>query len=492
MSPTAVEDILPRCATLERIVRASPDASLLLDPRGFIAAVNGRAQALFGLGEAELRGQPLAGLVAGACRAGLLERLARPTGAPAGHLQGSKVDVQLLRRGGAGPACALALVPIESASGVATLVTLVEAPGRVEAMSQQHYLAALVQNASDAIISKDLQGVIRSWNPAAERLLGYRSEEIIGEPVTRLIPEDRVGEEAMILEKIRAGLQVPPLETLRRRRDGSLVEVSLTVSPVRDGDGNVVAASKVMHDITDRRRSEAQLRQAYAELAEVNAELDAFVQTASHDLRAPLLGISSVVGWILADDASVSRTTRARLQLVAGRADRLARLLDDLRDYVRAGKLSEPSGPLLAADALVADVAAALHVPPGFAVVRDPSLAGFQVHRVPLERVLHNLVANGIKHHDRATGTVGVSARALGPWIHFSVVDDGPGIPEEYGELVFGMFQALKPRDQVEGSGMGLAMVRKIVGRFGGGCGLERNAGRGAHFWFDWPATPRG
>jgi PAS domain S-box-containing protein len=477
---------------LERVVRAAPDATLLLDPDGLITAANSTAHRLFGMGEAELLKRPLSGLVVDPSGGPILGGFARRSRAPEDKAQGAKIEVQARCPGDAGFACELTLVPIDSDSGPCTLITVIDTSERPQALATQNYLAAIVQNAGDAIISKDLHGVIRSWNPAAERLLGYRSEEIVGEPVTRLIPDDRLAEETMILEKICSGQQVPRLETLRRRRDGSLVEVSLTVSPVKDRHGKVVAASKVMHDISERRRSEAALRQAYVDLAEINAELDAFVQTASHDLRAPLLGISSVVGWVLEDDKAICEATRARLKLVAGRVDRLERLLADLRNYVRAGKFSAPSGELLSAEALVADVVATLHVPAGFTITGDASLAGYLVHRVPLEMVLHNLLGNAIKHHDRSSGTVTTAARPLGPWIHFTVIDDGPGIPDDYSELIFGMFQTLKPRDEVEGSGMGLALVRKIVNRVGGSCGVERHTGRGAHFWFDWPRASRG
>jgi signal transduction histidine kinase len=128
-----------------------------------------------------------------------------------------------------------------------------------------------------------------------------------------------------------------------------------------------------------------------------------------------------------------------------------------------------------------------VHVPSAFSIRCDASLAGVEVIRAPLEQVLHNLIGNAIKHHDREAGMVAVSVESGGPLLRFSVIDDGPGIPEEYREVVFEMFQTLKPRDEVEGSGMGLALVRKIVGRMGGNCGIAAASGRGAHVWFDWP-----
>jgi signal transduction histidine kinase len=240
-------------------------------------------------------------------------------------------------------------------------------------------------------------------------------------------------------------------------------------------------------DITERKRAGDELLRSNTELGQINEELDNFVYTASHDLRAPLAGVSTVAGWILEDDASLTHVSRERLVLIQGRIARMQRLLDDITDYARAGRYGELSGEPLTAAALVADVAAAFQVPSGFALGGDPSLETVQVTRVPLEQVLHNLIGNAIKHHDRGGGIVTVSVESKGTCLRFSVTDDGPGVPEQYRDTIFEMFKTLKPRDEVEGSGMGLALVRKIVARMGGDCGVEAAHGRGARFWFDWP-----
>jgi hypothetical protein len=358
---------------------------------------------------------------------------------------------------------------------------------RIEEIQQE--MTALVASTDDTILTKGLDGVIRSWNPAAERLLGYRTDEIVGQPITRLIPEDRQEEESMILDQVRRGERVSHFETVRRRKDGSLVDVALTISPILDRAGRIVGASKIMRDITERKHVEAELLRMNKDLEEKNKELDEFVYTASHDLRAPLNGVNTIVQWIIDDDGSLAAESRARLMLIMGRIERMKRLLSDIRDYARAGELSEPSGEALTASALVADIVATADVPVGFSIRSDPSLGAVLVSRVPLQQVLHNLIGNAIKHHHRETGVVTVSVEALGPQLRFSVVDDGPGIPAEFRESIFAMFKTLKPRDEVEGSGMGLAIVRKIVGRMGGNCGIEATGGGGASFWFDWPGS---
>jgi PAS domain S-box-containing protein len=381
----------------------------------------------------------------------------------------------------------IGLSPIQTADGIFTLASIIDISERKGAEALAQRMAALVESADDAIVTKGLDGIISSWNPAAQRLLGYQPREIIGQHVSLLLPDDRQAEETMILSRIREGQEVAHFETRRQRRDGSQVDVSLTISPIRNRDGTVVGASKIMRDITDQRRHESNLRRSNEDLARMNEELDNFVYTASHDLRSPLTGIGSVVQWILEDDTSLTSESRARLGIIQGRIERMKRLLNDIRDYARTGRYDEPAGPPVCAGALAAEVAATAHVPPGFSVRCDASLNSVLVRRVPLEQVLNNLVNNAIKHHDRSAGVVDIAVQNQAPWLKFTVCDDGPGVPEEYRESVFDMFKTLKPRDETEGSGMGLALVRKIVERMGGRCGIESATPRGSVFWFEWP-----
>jgi PAS domain S-box-containing protein len=480
----------------ELIVEGVPGAILLADAHRIISLVNRNAEQLFGYSRSELIGQPLELLVPQRFRARHPDFVAQFFAEPQVRPMGAGRDLFGLRRDGVEVPIEIGLNPISTPSGVFTLASIIDITERKRAEEMQQQMAALVEFADDAILAKNLDGVIHSWNPAAERLLGYRAEEIIGQPVTRLLPADRQDEEMRILARIGSGERVADFETLRRCKDGSLVPVSLTISPIRKrAGGSIVGASTIMRDITERRRNEEHLRHSNEQLAQINKELDEFVYTASHDLRSPLTGVSRVAQWILEDDRSLTAQSRERLGLIQGRIGRMYRLLDDVREYARAGRFAEPSGPELSAAALLAEITATLHVPAGFAVRAAAGLEQVRINRVPLEQVLHNLIANAIRHHDRAAGMVTVSAEARAAGFRFSVIDDGPGIPEQYREAVFEMFRTLKPRDQVEGSGMGLAMVRKIVGRLGGQCGVQAADGGGAHFWFDWPAgaqTARG
>jgi PAS domain S-box-containing protein len=474
---------------LEFIVEGVPGALLVAGRDRLIAMVNHNTEVLFGYSRAQLLGQPIEMLLPERLRDRHVHQVMRFFADPKARPMGANRELLGRRRDGSEVSIEIGLNPIETSGGMFTVALIIDATGRSHTEELRQQMAALVESADDAILSKTLDGVIRSWNPGAERLLGYRAEEIIGQSVTKLLPDDRQGEAAMILERIGNGQRVEHFETVRRRSDGSLVHVSLTISPIRDRAGSIVGASKIMRDITEHKRIEDDLRRSNAELGRKNAELDDFVYTASHDLRAPLTGVSTVAQWILDDDHSLTDETRNRLLLIHRRIDRMKRLLNDIRDYARTGRFAEAPGTAQSAAMLVADIAATSHVPAGFSIECDPSLQAVQVYRVPVEQVLRNLINNAIKHHDRRHGAVTVSVESRDDWHRFSVIDDGPGVPEQYRDSIFEMFQTLKPRDEVEGSGIGLALVRKIVGRMGGTCGCEPTGERGANFWFEWPRS---
>lgn len=227
---------------------------------------------------------------------------------------------------------------------------------------------------------------------------------------------------------------------------------------------------------------------ALADLERSNAELDSFAYVASHDLKAPLRGIRNLAQWIGEDIAdSASDDTRENLRLLNSRVDRLDSLLESLLTYSRVGRKTSSAEAVNTA-ALVGEITDYLAPRAGFSVQCEGAMPVLTTPRAPLEQVLRNLINNALKHHDRDCGSVRVSARELGDQVEFRVEDDGPGIPPEFHERVFLMFQTLKPRDQVEGSGMGLAIVRKTVESVRGHIRVEpASSGRGAAFVFSWP-----
>jgi PAS domain S-box-containing protein len=467
----------------EKIVERVSIALLVANDAHEIVVANRRAEALFGYTVRELLGQTIEQLVA----SGAIEGAPVPVSQ---NVSSEFRDAVALRKDGVKIPIEMAVSSMATSVGLFTLVCCADITARNRAEEVEQQMAAIIESADDAILTKSLDGTVRSWNPAAERLLGYRAEEIVGGPVTRLIPSELQDEEAMILNQIRMGQRVDHFETIRRKRDGSRLDVSLTISPIRDRTGTIIGASKIMRDISNRKRSEANLLRSNAELERINAELDEFVYTASHDLRSPLTNVAKMAQWILEDDRSLSDQTRDRLMLIKNRIERLKRLLNDIRNYARMGRYDESSGAQLSAAALTTEVVEDLHIPQGFAIRPHSDLEKVQVKRTPLAQILRNLIDNAIKHHHRQSGTVAVSVDSSRPMMRFSVIDDGLGIPKEYQEEIFEMFKTLKSKDQVEGSGMGLALVKKIVAGMGGVCGVKPVSGGGSEFWFDWPKLP--
>jgi signal transduction histidine kinase len=225
-----------------------------------------------------------------------------------------------------------------------------------------------------------------------------------------------------------------------------------------------------------------------AELERSNAELDSFAYVASHDLKAPLRGIRNLADWIAEDlGTSASKDTLENLGLLRRRVDRLDGLLESLLEYSRVGRRPETVEDVNTGR-LVLEIAEYLAPREGFSVVCPETMPTFKTAKPALEKVLRNLIGNALKHHDGGSGIVRVSAAVQGAMVEFRVADDGPGIPQEFQEKVFQMFQTLKPRDQIEGSGMGLAIVKKTIEGLGGRIRVESAPPeRGTTFIFTWP-----
>ena len=231
-----------------------------------------------------------------------------------------------------------------------------------------------------------------------------------------------------------------------------------------------------------------ELEMANRALAAANQELEAFTSTASHDLRAPLRAIDKLASWIDEDAGkSLPAQSQAHLAKLRARVQRMETLLADLLAYARAGRYRSAREPINTFE-LVHTTVDLLAPPPGFSVNIAEDLPTLITERVPLETVLRNLIGNAIKHHDqRQAGVVQITAQEQESYIEFQVTDNGPGIDPQYHTRIFGIFQTLKPRNEVEGSGMGLAIVKKIIESRGGRIYIQSSLGDGATFHFTWP-----
>jgi PAS domain S-box-containing protein len=351
-----------------------------------------------------------------------------------------------------------------------------------------------VDSSDDAIISKDLNGIITSWNKSAERLFGYTATEAVGQPVAALlIPADRQDEEPEILSRLRRGERVEHFETKRRRKDGSLLDISLTISPVKDARGHIVGASKIARDITEQLRNREALRRANEQLAQSNADLESFAYSASHDLQEPLRMVSAYSGMLRRKyGGTLDEKANQYLSYLTEGSARMERLLRDLRAFTHASTHAEPA-PEIDANAVLRDALVNLKVAidESHAQVTFVPLPTVCLHEFQLEQLLQNIIGNAIHYRSEAAPRIHIEAEPdEGAW-RFSIQDNGIGIAAEYKEKIFGMFKRLHTAADYPGTGMGLAICQRIVERVGGRIWVDSQPGTGSTFFFTLPAARR-
>lgn len=369
----------------------------------------------------------------------------------------------------------------------AELRRLLEEQKRAEEALAQ--LAIIVQSSGDAITSKTLDGTITSWNPGAERTFGYTSQEAIGQPMTMIFPPEKIEEEAHILERIGRGEVVGHLESERVRKDGARLNVSLSISPIRDTAGKVVAASTIARDITDSKQVEAQMRRMMTELERSNQELGQFAYVASHDLKEPLRAITSCV-QLLRKGYGEKLDARG-LEFVDHAVDgakRMQQLIDGLLSYSR---LEQQESELQPVDFVVPVQHACENletaIAEGKVEVKVGTLPTLKCHAAQMVQLFQNLIGNAVKFRRDQSPVVWIAAEHKnGDWL-FSVRDNGIGFEPEFSERVFGLFQRLHTRRKYSGTGIGLAICKKIVERHQGRIWVESKPEHGTTFFFTLP-----
>jgi PAS domain S-box-containing protein len=357
---------------------------------------------------------------------------------------------------------------------------------RKQAEELTRLMANVVEFSDDAIISKDLNGVVTSWNRGAQRIFGYSAEEMIGRPVSVLAPPDRAGEMPAILERIKRGERVDHFESIRRGKDGRLVNVSLTVSPMLDASGKIVGASKIARDITERALAEQAVAQHADRLARSNTNLQQFTYAASHDLQEPLRTVVTFT-QLLADryQGKLDADADEFMNYVISAATRMRQLITDLLNYSRTVHHEDvPLKEVPLNDAVnLAAHNLQLAVEESGTVLEAAPLPVVYADKVQMIQLFQNLISNAIKYKSKDSPVIQISAEQKGQdWI-VSVCDNGIGIPGEYKEYIFGVFKRLHGNAQA-GTGVGLAICKSIVERHGGRIWVESEPGRGSCFKF--------
>jgi PAS domain S-box-containing protein len=377
-----------------------------------------------------------------------------------------------------------------------TIRTDITARKRLEEVRE--HLAAVVESSDDAIISKTLNGMVTAWNSGAERLFGYSSAESVGKPMDRLLPLERATEESDILARIARGERVDHFETVRVRKDGKRVDISATISPVKDSSGAIVGVAKIARDITQRKTSEVEILKLNDELEEkvklrtaqleaANKELETFSYSVSHDLRAPLRHISGFSQLLVEEfGANLAPGARHYLDRIQAGTQNMGVLVDELLHLARVGRhaLNRRTTNL---KELVAEVITLL-LPESEGrqvewAISDLSTA--QCDPVLVRQIFQNLLSNALKFtRPRAQAVIEVSCREEDGQPVFMVRDNGIGFNMKYVDKLFGVFQRLHRAEDFEGTGIGLATVQRIVHKHGGQVWAEGELDKGAAFYF--------
>jgi PAS domain S-box-containing protein len=364
-----------------------------------------------------------------------------------------------------------------------------------EAELASRRLATIVESSDDAIVSKTLDGVITSWNRSAERMFGHTAAEAIGRHISLIIPAERRSEENDVLARLRRGEKIDHFETGRQTKDGRRLDISLTVSPIKDRDGRIVGASKVARDITERKQIEKELREAKREAEAANRAKDKFLATLSHELRTPL---NAIIGWsnLMRESLEDMGFLKRALDVVDRNTKNLIELIADLLDMSRvvSGHLELDFAEIRFEDLVSFAVdsarpqAEAKELDLTYEITLDDEGTKVRGDEARLQQVVNNLLGNAIKFTP-AHGVVTVRLSKTLDKVVLAVTDTGKGIAKEFMPRIFDPFSQAEPAaSDSRGLGLGLSICRNFVEAHGGSIRAHSDGpGRGAVFTVELP-----
>ena len=481
------------------ILESALDAIISMDEQGCIVDFNPAAERIFGYKRDDVAGKTVAEIIIpphlrDAHWHGLKKFLA--TGE--GPVLGKRIELPAMKSDGSLFTSELSISVARLDAGQKFFTAyLRDVTDRKKAEEARAFLAAIVESSDDAIIGKDLEGRIMSWNHGAEQMYGYTAAEAIGKPVQIIVPPHRLDEEAQVLRRLREG-RIQHYETVRARKNHSELYVSLTISPIKNSAGQIIGASSSSRDISERIRAEEQIRilnieleqrvaQRTAELNSTNQELEAFTYSVSHDLRAPLRHIDGFAQILEEENiASLSPDVKRYIGRIRLGVQNMGRLVDDLLNLSRVGR-GEIKKEKIHPNEMVNEVLSEMKFETAKRNIE------WQIGALPViegdpglvRQVFANLISNAIKYtRPREKAVIQIDRETVNGEAAIFIRDNGVGFDMRYADKLFGVFQRLHREDQFEGTGVGLATVRRIIHLHHGRIWVEAEVDKGATFHF--------
>ncbi|WP_374951320.1 PAS domain S-box protein [Mucilaginibacter sp.] len=477
-------------AMLAAIIESTDDTIISKDLEGIITSWNPAAQRMFGYSEIEAVGEHISLIIPE-------DRLDEEIFIIREVVRGNRINhFETIRRAKNGRLIPISLTisPISNRNGEIIGASKIarDITERREAAAKQGMLAAIVDTSDDTILSKTLDGIITSWNKAAVKMFGYTEDEAIGQHISLIIPTERLDEETFIISQVKQGNKVDHFQTLRRAKDGKLIPISLSVSPVTDSNGQVIGASKIARDISGEQAAQQEMAQLYEQLKVLNAKKDEFIGLASHELKTPLTSMKGYL-QILAQRVTDEKN-KLFVQKTQQQVDKLNALVDDLLDVskIEAGKLklniNEFDICRVIADAVDLISHANNNYSISFQAPVTKCMASGDAHRI--EQVIVNFLTNAIRY-STDNQNINVFLTIEGGGIKVGVKDNGIGIAaEKLGDIFSRYYRVEEGAANVSGLGLGLYLCHEIITRHGGQIWADSELGKGSTFWFTLPSRP--